>query len=169
MNRELPSYDKLPWYRQFWPWFLIALPATVVVAGFTTLYIAHKHSDDLVADEYYKDGLGINRQLEKKVRAKQQDIQATLLFPREPGGSRVEVRLNNDRSFDELKLTLSHPLESDQDFEIFLQEIEPGVYTGELKQAIASRWHWILEHPGADPWRLDGSVEQGDIGYEPPD
>ena len=59
----------MPWYRQFWPWFLILLPASVVVAGLTTLYIANRHADDLVVDDYYKDGLAINRQLEKKQRA----------------------------------------------------------------------------------------------------
>lgn len=169
MSRELPRYDKLPWYRQFWPWFLIALPATVVVAGFTTLYIAHKHSDDLVADEYYKDGLGINRQLEKKHRAEQLGIQATLLFPQENGGTMVEVRLNDSRGIGELNLALSHPLESDQDFEVLLKKTGPDVFRGELKHAVAARWHWILEFSGPDPWRLDGSVEHGGIGNESPD
>ncbi len=26
-----------PWYKQFWPWFLIALPASVVVASLITV------------------------------------------------------------------------------------------------------------------------------------
>ena len=32
----------IPWYRQGWPWFLILLPATVVVACFITLYLARQ-------------------------------------------------------------------------------------------------------------------------------
>ncbi len=32
--------DTQPWFRQFWPWFIIALPAAAVIAGFTTLWIA---------------------------------------------------------------------------------------------------------------------------------
>ena len=32
--------DDLPWYRQFWPWFVIALPATAVMACLVTIWIA---------------------------------------------------------------------------------------------------------------------------------
>ncbi len=38
MNRPLD--DNVAWYRQFWPWFLIALPATAVIASLVTLWIA---------------------------------------------------------------------------------------------------------------------------------
>ena len=50
-----------PWYRQFWPWFLLALPAVVVVAGFITLYIAIHHADSPVRDHYAKEGLILRR------------------------------------------------------------------------------------------------------------
>ena len=43
MSRRLPVEDTVPWYQQFWPWFLILLPASVVVAGLTTLVIANRH------------------------------------------------------------------------------------------------------------------------------
>jgi hypothetical protein len=32
--------DTAPWFRQFWPWFIIALPSAAVIASFTTLWIA---------------------------------------------------------------------------------------------------------------------------------
>lgn len=32
--------DSKPWYKQFWPWFLIALPGSVVIASFITIGIA---------------------------------------------------------------------------------------------------------------------------------
>ena len=78
MTRQFSGADTRPWYRQFWPWFLILLPASVVVAGLSTLYIANRHADDLVVDDYYKDGLAINRQLEKKQRANVLGITAQL-------------------------------------------------------------------------------------------
>ena len=43
--------ENLPWYRQFWPWFIIALPASVVIASFVTLWLAITHPDHLVVDE----------------------------------------------------------------------------------------------------------------------
>ena len=42
MNKSLQpeGLDTSPWFRQFWPWFVIALPATAVIASFVTLWIA---------------------------------------------------------------------------------------------------------------------------------
>lgn len=52
-----PTPDEiLPWYKQFWPWFIIALPASVVVASFVTLWLALSNPDPLVVedDEYQR-------------------------------------------------------------------------------------------------------------------
>ena len=45
-----PGHD-LPWYRQFWPWFIIALPAAAVIASFFTLWLAISNPDYVVVDE----------------------------------------------------------------------------------------------------------------------
>ncbi len=169
MATSLPSSDSKPWHRQFWPWFLMALPASVVVAGLTTLYIANIHSDDLVADEYYKDGLAINLQLEKQSRANDLGLTAQFQFSRQEGVGRVRVTVNGLSDVKLLNLALSHPLEADKDFAVQLKEIEPGVYTAVLQHPIAARWHWILESIGSKPWRLNGSVRSGDIHNEPAD
>jgi hypothetical protein len=52
-STPLPA-NYLPWYRQFWPWFIIALPASAVVASFITLWLAISNPDPLVVndDEY---------------------------------------------------------------------------------------------------------------------
>ena len=34
-----------PWYREFWPWFLMSLPATAVIAGVATVVIAIQSAD----------------------------------------------------------------------------------------------------------------------------
>ena len=102
MSNRLPREDTLPWYRQFWPWFLIMLPASVVVASLSTWYIAHRHADDLVVDEYYKDGLAINRQLEKKQRAEAQGITASINV----SGDQVLVTLAGETNAHPLNLLL---------------------------------------------------------------
>ena len=40
-----------PWYRHFWVWFIIALPASAVIAGIYTLWLAVSNPDHLVVDE----------------------------------------------------------------------------------------------------------------------
>ena len=62
-----------PWYREPWPWILMAGPAIVVVAGFVTAYLAVTTNDGLVAEDYYRRGIEINRTREDRanVPAKQ--------------------------------------------------------------------------------------------------
>jgi len=149
--------DTDPWYRQFWPWFLIALPGSVVIAGFVTLYIANRYSDDLVVQNYYKDGLAINQQLEKQARARDLGVGASLLLL----GDRVQVRLqspaNSDGEPATLNLLLSHPLESDRDFAVDVERVAPTLYVGAMPDAAGPNWHWTLE-PAEGGWRLDGSL-----------
>ena len=161
MNRPLPGQDTRPWYRQFWPWFLIMLPASVVVAGLSTAYIASRHADDLVVQDYYQDGLAINQQLEKKQRATQLGITAQLMF----SGESVTVTTTGKVGSDALHLLLSHPLEADRDFKVVLQPVRPGVYTGTLREAVTPHWIWTLEVEQSDGWRLDGTVQAADTSH----
>jgi hypothetical protein len=39
---------QIPWHRQFWPWFLIALPACALIASSITCVIALRHADEMV-------------------------------------------------------------------------------------------------------------------------
>jgi len=40
-----------PWYRHFWPWFLIVLTGSAVVGGITTLVIALQNPETLVVSD----------------------------------------------------------------------------------------------------------------------
>jgi hypothetical protein len=62
-TQSLPGQN-LPWYRQFWPWFIIALPAAAVIASFFTLWLAISNPDYLVVDdeEYRRLNSGLKAQ-----------------------------------------------------------------------------------------------------------
>lgn len=165
MKAALPGGDIEPWFRQFWPWFLILLPATVVVASLVTLYIANRGADDLVVDEYYKVGLAINRQLEKKQRSVDLGISAALNI----SDNHVTAQIVGPVDTDALSLLLSHPLEADRDFSVTLARIAPGVYQARLPAAVAPRWHWSLSPEQVGDWRLDGKIDQHDIGNAAPE
>jgi hypothetical protein len=66
----MKSESSKPWYREPWPWILMAGPATVVVAGIATSVIAFKGADRVVADDPYKRAIEINRTLTREERAK---------------------------------------------------------------------------------------------------
>jgi hypothetical protein len=67
-----------PWYRQFWPWFIIALPCAAVVGSIATAIIASKDGVNLVAEDYYKQGKEINQDLSKFDRAEALGIRIAL-------------------------------------------------------------------------------------------
>lgn len=149
--------DTLPWYRQFWPWFIIALPATVVVAGLTTWWIAANNADSLVVDDYYKEGLAINRQLRKQKLARELGVTATLSV----GTDALEVLLEGAPGVSALTLKLSHPLDAKFDQTIALARILPGVFRSNVALAPGSRWIWQIEPVGVPEellWRLDGEL-----------
>jgi hypothetical protein len=153
----VPTVPTEPWYRQFWPWFLMALPASVVVAGLSTWWIAARHADDLVADEYYKNGLAINRELGKTARSELLGLTADLTIE----GQLVSVRLAGNSTPGALRLYFSHPLEADRDLDIALARTAPGRYEGELPFPLHYRWLWRLEPIQGQPdelWRIDGEV-----------
>ena len=159
--------DTEPWYRQFWPWVLIGLPGSVVVAGLTTVWIAVQNADSLVVDDYYKDGLAINQQLDKQERARALGLSAVLTYR----AGAMDVALSSAAAEDPrrlpddetqpaaLALSFFHPLDASRDRQLTLPRIDAQNYRARFELPSGSRWHWQIEPLGAgtEPtWRLQG-------------
>ena len=67
-----------PWYKQFWPWFLIAVPIITLIMGGVLLKLAISTEDSLVVDDYYKEGKAINATLDKEIMARKRNITTEL-------------------------------------------------------------------------------------------
>ena len=67
-----------PWYKEFWPWFLIAVPIITFTMGGVLLKLAVSTEDSLVVDDYYKEGKAINARLDKEAIAKKMNITTDL-------------------------------------------------------------------------------------------
>lgn len=145
-----------PWYKQFWPWFLLAIPGITIVSGIAMLLIASHNPDGLVVDDYYKTGLAINRTLARDDQARQLGLSATGKIDKTSQSIQVLLQ-GQDRPF-RLKLTLTHPTTSQQDIVIALQrQNNRGEYTGLLAQHPTGKRYLLLE-PLNQSWRLIGSV-----------
>ena len=167
-----------PWYRQFWPWFLIALPATVVVASFFMLYLAIKYSDTLVSDNYYRDGLAINQILTQDRRARDLKLSAQIVFSGISNGisdgvsngkeGLVTANLAGNLEMpDILTLQLLHPTDALADNSVTLMAVGGGAYRGHLSPVPRYRFYLRLM-PGlidnADAaklveWRLNSELD----------
>jgi len=137
-----------PWYREPWPWILMAGPATVVVAGLVTAWLAVRSDDGLVIDDYYKQGLAINQTLSRSDAAERLGMQAEIHLV----DGRVRVLLGA-AARGALTLRLVHPTRAGMDQSVTLAATGPGVYAGQLQPLLPGRWHVLLE---ARDWRLAG-------------
>jgi hypothetical protein len=154
MNRNAIIHPVTPWYREPWPWILMAGPAFVVVAGFATMYIAFSRADPLVVDQYYKEGLAINRVLERDHAALLRGYRATIVLNEER--TLVRVRMAGEMLPAELHLHFIHPTKAGLDREISARQIQPGLYQGSVQLAQAMRWNVELEDAQRQ-WRLTGA------------
>ncbi|AOE50599.1 FixH family protein [Kangiella sediminilitoris] len=146
--------DMKPWYKQFWPWFLIALPLSSVIAGITTFIIASNTTDSMVVDNYYKDGLAINESLAKQEKAKQLGVQATLVFSDEL--LTVDLKSNKPMK-DSLFVDFQHSTLSSKDFKVSLTRDGKGQFYSQLNQQIDGSWY-IKVYPYQGGWEIKKKV-----------
>jgi len=137
-----------PWYREPWPWILMAGPAAVIVAGAVTIWLAVDTADGLVADDYYKRGLAINQDLKRDRQAARHGIEARV--QRTHGRLRVDLSGAQPEAVFAL---LVHATRSGHDQRLRLARVAPGSYETELPELPAGRWRLILEDPRGE-WRI---------------
>lgn len=144
-----------PWYKQGWPWFLIALPATAVIAGFITLWLAVSTWDGLVVDDYYQQGKAIDITIARSVRARELGLAAQISFRAEE----LSVTLTTAegvRPPPTVIATLAHPTRSGQDQVVLLKGVD-GVFAGPIEPLTTGRWLIQIEDESRT-WRLNGTT-----------
>lgn len=146
-----------PWYREPWPWILMAGPAIVVVAGFITAWLAVRSNDGLVEDDYYKQGLAISQRLAREQQAAGLGLGAELFL----GDNARDLRLSLVSETGavlpgEVRLLVIHPTRAGADQIVPLQKDAAGYYVGRLTAPLQrGRWHVMLEDEDRN-WRIAG-------------
>jgi len=162
-----------PWYREPWPWILMAGPAAVIVAGIVTTWLAVVSFDGLVADDYYKRGLAINQELKREQAARERGIAATVerrdgvlrvrlswgqtrISPGQqavPGAADGNASLTPTAGPDALFVRLVHATRAGHDQRLRLPPVAPGVYETALPVLPAGHWRLVIEDPRGE-WRI---------------
>lgn len=160
----MTEQDTQPWYRQFWPWFLIALPASAVVASLYTVSLAVRSSDSLVISGDAGMDVVAERHRAAERRADSLGLEAELAIDRATGA--VSAVLTSREQADApktLDLLLSHPTVAARDTTITLAAAIPDaagnpVFAGHFVGVPSGRWYVVLtpSDTAADDWRLTG-------------
>jgi hypothetical protein len=151
MQQEGPQ---APWYRQFWPWFLIALPASMVAASMFTIWLATRSPNPMVVDDYSRIARSTEQRRERDLAAAALGVEAKLRIV--PGAGLVELELSPATVEPEgLQLLLSHPLVAERDQVVELMRTPTG-WSGNLPP-LEGRWYVQL-YPRDGSWRLAGEL-----------
>ena len=164
----------LPWYRQRWPWLLMAPPLAAVIGGIATIVLAVRSNDGMVTADYYKRGLAINAELSRSQRAAELALSADVQAGGEATGDSVYVRVSSAGKGvppeAALRIRLVHPGRSGADRVAMLGRVAADAdgrsaeYRGVWEEAAALHvpvaWRVVLE---GREWRLDGGIAPGEV------
>lgn len=139
------------WYEEPWAWFVIAIPLGTIVICSVLITIATTTSDGLVADDYYKRGLEINKVLDREARAA--ELGLALSVGRLVEG-RCEFELHWNQGDDALPATvpvhLSHATR-DADQQLLAEHLGNGHYRARPAALAAGPWYVDV---GTPDWRV---------------
>jgi uncharacterized protein len=144
-----------PWYKHLWPWIIIGILACSVTLTLSMVTIAVTHPDNLVNDNYYEAGKGINRSLDRELLAQGMKMHAAIHLDEVTG--ETVLRLTGDSQPDTVELNLISPTQPEKDRKVILTRsaTEPGRYVGQLNDKVEGRrFVEILGQENGQTWRL---------------
>jgi len=152
-GRPPPSPPASPWYRQPLVGMVFAIPAAAVLAGAVMLILANATWDGLVADDYYRRGMEINRSLARDAEATRLGLEAVVSFPK-PGVVEARLTTGVDAAMaagDQLDLRFAHAARAGGDVIIPMTRDPDDAWRGTLPPLPPGKWYVEL---GNDQWRL---------------
>lgn len=168
-----------PWFKQPFVWMVIGIPLSSVIVGMIMLWLSIVSFDGMVADDYYKRGLQINRVLDRERAALHAELDGTLTL--QATMSRLSLR-SAKIGFqlpDAVQVQMSFATSAGQD-EVFTmtRSADTKTYRGPALGLPQGRWYVyvtskaIAEGGGADDraddgsdgWRLGGTLSTPGAG-----
>ena len=150
------SERRRPWFREPLVWMVIAIPLSSVIMGGVMLWLSIASYDGLVADDYYKRGLEINRVLDRDAAAARLGLRGMLTF--DAGGTRllVEADAEGFESPRRVDLVFSYATRAGLDRRLALEQLSPGDYAGPVV-ATLEPGRWYVQVATAS-WRVTGEL-----------
>lgn len=156
-----------PWYKEFWPWFLIAVPIVTLIMGGVLLKLAISTEDSLVVDDYYKEGKAINATLDKEALARKRNITTDLTI--DNGSITLKFHSGIPQEGNALKLSFYHVTLEERDISILLSRDASGIYRGFIEQNMDGKWRVSLT-PFDESWKIQNTLNlpySGTIKFNP--
>lgn len=142
-----------PWFREPFMWLVVGIPLLTVVAGLSTVFIASRHSDPVVSDEFRKEGLAIQHDPARDLAAARMGAQAQTTIT--ATHMTVDVKLAVGDPPSALVAVLSHATRAELDRLVVLDRAPDGRYRATFESLEPGHWYVELS-PRDRSWRLRG-------------
>lgn len=145
-----------PWYKEPWPWILMAFPVASVIVGIFFFQAAVRSDDGLVTDDYYTKGKAINMELKRDNVAANLGITGQVMVGAD--GRAVRISTTSKKPLpDTLHIKFIHPAQDDFDGVADIHKVADNLYQGELNQPLVNANHWYVQvEDKAKQWRIVG-------------
>lgn len=147
----MQSSSPTPWYKQFWPWFLVAIPVSSFIVAFVLVHYAVNTSDSLVDDDYYKEGKVINMNLARFNQAKKLNIDTLLTI--NDSKLAIEFVSGKPATGEALQLHFQHTTLNNKDFDLLATMDATGIYRANYSHPIEGKWRVSLQ-PMDKSWKI---------------
>ena len=143
-----------PWHKYPLVWMMLAIPFSAVIMGVIMIWLAVDTDDGLVADDYYKQGLEINRVISRDKKAAELGLSAVIEFDNSARIINIQFDKGSLDAFPKsLTLNIQHATRENSDLTVLLDHGIDDRYIGHVKQDI-SEGVWYFEIADAD-WKLN--------------
>ena len=144
-----------PWYKNFWPWFLISFPLAAIIGCAGLIYMAIGNGPDMVVDDYYKKGKGINIDISKMNVARDLGLNANISSL--DNNIVIGFTKGSLTHYPALTATFTHRTLPDRDFTKLVTADASGNYRFTTEDAIQGPWFVELQ-PHDKQWMIQGKV-----------
>lgn len=149
------------WYKEPWLLLVVGGPLIVVCASIVTGVLAWRGSDKVVAEDYYKQGLMINKDLLRDSKARELQLSASITL--DLAANRLKMTLSANRDLpDTVQVSLASSgkgLTSVTEVirRLPMKQLRPGEFEGDLSSNLSltsvKLFHVKVE---TTEWRLTG-------------
>lgn len=141
-----------PWYKQFWPWFLISVPVLVMIVCAIIIYLSVTRGNfSMVVDDYYKKGKTINAIIEHVERA--QELNISFEFTANDGLLALRYKTGEPDQLSALNVKFVHATDAAKDFSRRVTVAADGTYRTDIPQDISGHWTVTVE-PFDRRWKV---------------